>query len=197
MDNARFQMAQYVKNMLNEARMEAGKFKLEKRPLAFRELVQESAGCLKELINQRGLTLALKMPESPFFVEADREALSLVVSNLLANAVKYTPRGGQITVHISSYKDPAEQVVFSVEDTGVGIALVDIDSITAGFYRTEEGKSTAEGFGLGLKITNELLSLHGSHLDIFSEKGKGSRFSFGLPAIPAPSQVGAGNDPLQ
>ena len=184
MDATRHQMSSYIKNILNEARMEAGKFKLEKTSFALRELVQEFTAPMRIFITTKGLALEIKLPESPVFISADRDAMALIVSNLLANAIKYTPGDGRIIVSVTPRGEPVEKVVFSVEDTGIGISLADIDKLTTDFYRTEAGKKTAEGFGLGLKITNELLNLHGSRLEIFSEKGKGSRFFFELPVLP-------------
>ena len=170
----------YVKNILNEARMEDGRFKVEKAELELREVVEEAAGSLSDLIKQRGLTLVREDPASRIRVCADREAMALVISNLLGNAVKYTPQNGRITVRISLPGGPPGRVRLDVEDTGPGISPADLKRITSGFYRTAEGRSTAEGFGLGLRISNELLALHDSQLQIASEKGKGSRFSFEL-----------------
>ncbi|HBA60288.1 MAG TPA: hypothetical protein DCZ92_05640 [Elusimicrobia bacterium] len=184
MEATRLQMSRYIKNILNEARLDAGKFKLEKTSFALRELVQESVAPMQVILNTRGLALEIKMPEVPVLISADRDAMALIVNNLLANAIKYTPAAGRIIVTISPRGEPVEKMVFSVEDTGIGISLADIDKLTADFYRTEAGKGAAEGFGLGLKITSELLNLHGSRLEIFSEKGKGSRFFFELPALP-------------
>ena len=182
--NAQTQMALYVKNILNEARMDEGKFKLDKRPLALRELVGECVDSVRALLKQKDITLEFKMPEVPVFVSADREALALVVSNLLGNAIKYTPQNGRIDVEICPAGEPPKKIIFSVEDSGIGISLADLKKITAGFYRTEDGKTAAGGFGLGLKIVNELLNLHGSRLEISSERGKGSDFFFELPALP-------------
>ena len=182
MEGTRTQMSRYIKNMLNEARMEAGKFKLYISTLALRELVKESLSPMREILNTKGLELEIKMPEVPALVNADRDALALVISNLLANAVKYTPKGGRIIVGISQREGEPGKVVFSVEDTGIGLSLAEMSLLTTEFYRTETGRTAADGFGLGLKITHELLSLHGSRLEICSEKGKGSRFFFELPA---------------
>ena len=182
--NAQTQMALYVKNILNEARMEQGKFKLDKKPLALRELAGECAASVQELLKQKDITLGLKMPELPVFVSADKEAMALVLSNLLGNAIKYTPQSGRIDVEICPTGEPPKKVIFSVEDSGIGISLADLKKITAGFYRTEEGKEAAAGFGLGLRIVNELLNLHESRLEISGEKGKGSNFFFELPALP-------------
>lgn len=191
-NSAQRNMALYVKNLLNEARMEEGKFRLEKKPVALRGLVLASAEAVRELLKQKNLGLSTKMPEIPILVDADQEALALVVSNLLGNAIKYTPQNGKITVGISPAGNPPDKVIFSVEDTGIGIPLEDLNKITAGFYRTEEGKNAAEGFGLGLKISNELLNLHGSRLEISSEKGKGSKFFFELPSLPPGKRIPGG-----
>jgi len=173
----------YVKNILNEARVEDGKFKIEKSPMALRKLVDSSAGSVDGLLIQKNIKLEKILPEIPVLVNADKEALALVIGNLLGNAIKYTPQNGRITVEICPSGEPPAKVIFSVEDTGIGISLEDQKKIMTGFYRTAEGKLEADGFGLGLRIANELLTLHGSHLEISSEKGKGSSFFFELPAI--------------
>jgi len=184
LESAQLQMALYVKNILNEGRMQEGKFKLEKKTFALRDLAKESAESVHELLKQKNISLEVRLPDVPILVSADREALALVVSNLLGNAIKYTPQNGGIKVEVCSSGVPASKVIFSVEDTGIGISLEDQKKITGGFYRTNEGKNTASGFGLGLKISNDLLVLHGSRLEISSEKGKGSSFFFELPALP-------------
>jgi len=184
LENAQSQLSLYVKNILNEARMEEGRFKLDKKPLALRELTADCVASVKELVKQKGITLEVKMPELPVFVSVDREAIALVMSNLLGNAIKYTPQDGRIIVEVCPTGEPAKHIIFSVEDSGIGISLADLKKITTGFYRAEDGKIAADGFGLGLKIVNELLTLHGSRLEISSEKGKGSNFFFELPALP-------------
>ncbi len=173
----------YVKNILNEARMESGRFKLERRDIALRDIAEEAAACMSELVKLRGLTLVREYPSSLVFASVDKEVLALVISNLLGNAVKYTPQSGRITLRIALCDGAADKVKVEVEDTGPGISADDIRRVTAGFHRTAEGHKP-EGFGLGLRISNELLGFHGSRLEITSEKGRGSRFSFRLPVVP-------------
>jgi len=183
MEGTQRKLSLYVKNILNEARMEEGKFKVEKQPVALRDLAGGVVESVRETMNQKGLKIKMEMPEKPVLVNADQEAMALVISNLVGNAVKYTRSGGEITVRIEAAgKDPG-LVQFAVEDSGIGISLEDLKKITTGFYRTEDGQAQAGGFGLGLKITNDLLALHGSRLEISSEKGKGSCFYFELPQL--------------
>jgi signal transduction histidine kinase len=188
MEASQHKLSLYVKNILNEARMEEGRFRIEKRPLALRELAEGAVESLAELLQQKKLRLTKVFPERPLFVDADYEALSLVISNILGNSVKYTSEGGSIRIKVEESGD-GSKVIFSVSDTGIGISLEEMEKITSGFYRTQAGQSAAAGFGLGLRITNELLGLHGSTLQISSEKGKGSRFFFELPVYrPAPER---------
>jgi len=188
MESSLHNLTIYVKSILNEARMEEGRFKIERRPVALRELAAAAVEPMRELLDQKGIELETSMPQTPVMVSVDREALALVVSNLIGNAVKYTRRDGSITVSIEAPAAAGGKVIFSVEDSGIGISLDDMKKITAGFYRTEEGQMQAAGFGMGLKICNDLLELHGSRLEISSEKGKGSRFFFELPALLRPAE---------
>jgi signal transduction histidine kinase len=184
MEGSQHKLSLYVKNILNEARMEEGRFKVQKKPVALRALAAGVTESVQEMLRQKEIKLSVELPELPVLVNADAEAMALVISNLLGNAVKYTRKGGEITIRIEPAGAHPDSVVFSVEDSGIGISLADMKKITSGFYRTEEGQAQAEGFGLGLRICNDLLALHGSRLEIASEKGKGSRFYFELKALP-------------
>jgi signal transduction histidine kinase len=174
----------YVKNILNEARMEGGRFKLEKTDIALRDVVEEAAACMSDLAKLRGLTLVREYPSSAVFASVDKEALALVISNLLGNAVKYTPPSGRITLRVARSGGSADMVKVEVEDTGPGISAEDVGRIASGTYRKVDSRTKVESFGLGLRISSELLALHGARLAIASEKGKGSRFSFDLPVVP-------------
>jgi signal transduction histidine kinase len=190
LDFERKSLKSFVKNILNEARMEAGKFKIEKKPLALRDLAAGSVAAMEELIRKKKISLSVEMPKEPALVDADREALALVISNLLGNALKYTPESGRIEVGLT--RDKAGQVTFHVENSGRGIAAADIEKIKTEFFRTGEGRASAEGFGLGLKICSDMLQLHGSSLEVESEPGKRSRFYFSLPVSAAGQITGPG-----
>jgi len=182
----RISLSSYVKNMLNEARMEAGKFKIEKKPLVLRDIVAKIVETIKPMLLQRKIAFSLGVPKETMVVLADREAVILVISNLVGNAFKYTPEGGELSIELQrDPKDPA-RMTFMVENSGNGISPEDIAKITDAFYRTSDGKATAAGFGLGLKISNDMLLLHGSRLEIRSEVGKNVCFYFSLPVLTAP-----------
>ena len=192
LDNSQAQMSFYVDNILKDAWLDDGGFKLEIKPLLLRELMQGSVDSMKELFDHKGITVEIKISERPLYVGGDRDALSLVMSNLLSNAIKYTPQNGRIVIDIFSSGDSPNKIIFSIKDTGIGISLTDLQKITAGFYRNKEGeiKSTSGEVGLGLKVTDHLLQLHGSRLQVVSEKDIGSCFFFALPALtPAKPEV--------
>ncbi|HAF94862.1 MAG TPA: hypothetical protein DCG50_02275 [Elusimicrobia bacterium] len=99
----------------------------------------------------------------------------------MGNAVKYTPENGRIAVRLAPDVQKAGHITFSIENSGLGIAAADIERIKTEFFRTGEGQAAAEGFGLGLKICNDMLLLHGSSLEVKSEPGKNACFCFSLP----------------
>lgn len=180
-DYERNSLRRLVKGILNEARMEAGKFKIDRKPLALRELAYDAAGAMKDLMERKGVSFSMGLPAETELVDADREALALVVSNLLGNAVKYTPGGGKISVSLAADPARAGYLTFSVHNTGHGIPPEDLKKLKNAFFRTRDGQGMAEGYGLGLKVCSDMLRLHGSELEIESEYGKYARFGFSLP----------------
>jgi signal transduction histidine kinase len=170
----------FVQNVLNEARMESGRFKTVKGRVVLKDLAEKFTAGLEPVIRQKSIRLAVERPE-PVPVYADREVLALVVSNLIGNAVKYTPEGGLITIRIGRDAARPGVVTFLVRNTGTGLTAAEIARLREGFYRTSDGKTRSSGFGLGMKIINEMLRLHGTALVIASEPGKNSTFSFSLP----------------
>jgi PAS domain S-box-containing protein len=171
-------------NFLNLNRLESGKLVLDFRPTSIRAVALEVLTVLRPLSAAKRLDLRLQaeFPDAlPIPVRADREALSLIMNNLITNAIKYTPEAGSVTIRIAADVKDSSQILFSVADTGIGIPAGDRDRIFSGFFRTEESKHLAKGFGVGLRLVKELLEKHGSRLEFESEPGKGSRFYFRLP----------------
>lgn len=172
-------MARTVKTFLNKARLETGRFKLEAKETEFRGLVFESLKHLAYLAKDKGIELRTDFPEKIVPIVCDPDIAGLVVSNLINNAIKYTPAGGEIVISLKHVSPGFAE--FSVKDSGIGISREDLASIFSGFYRTEQGRRTAAGTGLGLKISRDFVEAHGSRLEAESEPGRGTRFFFSLP----------------
>jgi len=127
----------------------------------------------------RAVDLRVDIPEALPVVTATYEDMEHLLSNLINNAIKYTNPGGKVTV---SLKEEGGNVVGMVEDTGIGISPEDLPKIFTEFYRAESARGMhANGTGLGLAIVKRVADLYGGRLDVESEPGKGSRFSFTFP----------------
>ena len=114
-------------------------------------------------------------------VLADRKLIERALSNLLANAFRYTPDGGRIRI---SSTHEGKRLRITVEDTGIGIPEADLPNICNRFYRVDKDRSRSTGgAGLGLAITNEILQKHNAGLEVQSKPGKGTRFSFCLDRV--------------
>jgi signal transduction histidine kinase len=150
-------------------------------------VLEEAATALKPLSDRKNLQFTLEIPPDLPPALADPEALNLVATNLLGNAIKYTPEKGRVTAGVSVEPDGRLRVF--VSDSGIGVAPEDRERILEG-HRTAEGQRAAKGFGVGLTIVKRVLDAHGAPLEIDGAKGKGSRFSFVLPKWTAPADGG-------
>lgn len=180
-------------NFLNLNRIESGQFRLDIGRAQLRSVVRKTLEFLQPSIQGKRLRVELDFPHAPVHVRADPEALAIIMSNLITNAIKYTPEGGSIRIRIVREDGGPPRALLSVEDTGIGIAVQDQKRILSGFYRTKEGQELASGFGIGLSLIKDLLERHGTQLNIESAPGKGSRFYFHLPLCdegPTPASTG-------
>jgi len=136
---------------------------------------------VRPFAEEKGIRVIQDFPPDIVPLQADPEALALVVSNLIGNALKYTPARGRVTVRVRLQGSLPKQAEISVEDTGIGIRPSEIEAIFSGYYRAQEGREVAKGFGVGLKVSRDVIERHGSRLEVESVPGKGSRFFFVLP----------------
>jgi len=161
------------------AQVEAGQLTLEKRAVNIKGLLKDTQTYFKALASEGGLTLALDLaPELPD-ANADWHRLTQVLSNLLTNALRHTPSGGQVTLSATAGEGA---VKVTVTDTGAGIPPEDLSHIFDRFWRGEKSRSRASGgSGLGLAIAKQLIELHGGTIGVQSTPGQGSTFWFTLP----------------
>ncbi|SJM65006.1 Two-component sensor histidine kinase PleC [Brevundimonas diminuta 3F5N] len=168
-----------INDILDMAKIEAGKLTLHYEPMALDILCAEAVRLMRGKAQEAQLALTLDCPED-LHIEADQRGLKQVLLNLISNAVKFTPEGGAVSVTVAP-RD-ADTVRVSVVDTGIGIAAKDLERLAQPFEQVEgqHSKST-QGTGLGLALTKSLIELHGGALTIESEPGRGTTVWFDLP----------------
>lgn len=166
-------------NLLHLGRLEAGHFRIESQRVDLSPLLRSTLERLAVIGKRKNQNVSLDLPRDLPTTSGDPDALPLVVANLLTNAFKYTPEGGSVALRACAL--PNDTVEVSVTDTGIGVAPEDREKIFSGYYRTEQGKKTAKGFGVGLALSRMILEAHGSELLLESSPGEGSRFYFVLP----------------
>lgn len=172
-----------VKNLLNLGRLEAGKLATNFAPTDAADILRGVAKSLELMSEEKNLNVSLELEDGARWVMADHDCLTLAVSNLMSNAIKYTPQKGSIVLGIRAETSRLGSCRVYVKDTGIGVSVKDRAKILAGNYRSENGKKmTAQGFGVGLSLTQQIIEAHDSRIEIEGGSGKGSVFSFVLPA---------------
>jgi signal transduction histidine kinase/CHASE3 domain sensor protein len=174
-----------ISDLLDVARIEAGGLAVELRPEEAQSLVQEALDSANPLATGNQLKLSKDVPEDLPRVSSDRDRVLQVFANLIGNAIKFTPKGGEITIRAER---SGSEVRFAVCDTGPGIPPEHLPHV---FDRYWQAKSTAKlGTGLGLSIAKGIVEAHGGRIWVESEPGKGASFIFTLPCAPE-AAVGA------
>ncbi len=178
LDNELERLVALVNDLLELSKLEKDRVEFEEVVMNF--LLQDIVTENNYRFGQAGLDLIDYIPDKNLKVYAVPRQLRQVVSNLLDNAINYTPPGGMVT--ISLYRD-GKEVITKVEDTGNGIPKEDQSFIFERFYRVERARSReGGGTGLGLAIVSEIIAKHNGRVWVESEKGQGSSFYFALPA---------------
>jgi DNA-binding response OmpR family regulator/two-component sensor histidine kinase len=168
-----------VNDLLDVSRIEAGRINLRLQPVDLAGSIDEVAASLQPLIEQKGQSLKLELPEDLPQVMADRDRVVQIMTNLLSNAHKYTLEGGAVTVRAH---DGENEVQVEVSDTGVGMTSDDLDKLFAKFFRAQNpATQNVSGTGLGLNIVRSLVEKQGGRIWVTSEPMKGSTFSFTIP----------------
>ncbi len=166
-----------VNNLLDLSKIEVGKVELFLESVDPGEIVSLITSQLALRAEEKGLSLTAHTVDDVPAVLADENRLKQILRNLLENALKFTEEG---EVRVGTHRKNGE-VIFWVEDTGVGIAEADQDLIFDKFIQAQGGINGSGGAGLGLSVAKELVELHGGRIWVESQLGKGSKFSFSLP----------------
>ncbi|GAB4533190.1 MAG: hypothetical protein Kow0063_14840 [Anaerolineae bacterium] len=163
-------------NLLDLSRLDAGLIHLDLDDYPVRELIETATGAFRSVAAEKGISLLIQEPIPQFMLRCDRARLESALCNLLDNAVKFTPAGGQVSI---GAEQTGETLRLWVADDGPGINPDDLPHIFDRFYRGPD--SPPEGSGLGLAIVQSVVQAHGGQVSVDSQPGKGSRFTLELP----------------
>ena len=176
-----------LNDLLNLSRIESGKIELKFENIALKEIIELAASSLRPHADVKSIQIEVEIPESLPAIYGDQEKIEQILTNLIGNAIKFTPEGGKILI---SAKSPSHDqkggygnmVAISVKDTGIGIPAEQLDAIFEKFHQVEGSlQRSVSGTGLGLAITKGLVEAHQGKILVESELGKGSTFTFTLP----------------
>lgn len=168
-----------VAELTDLARMQAGQLSMHMAPLNLSQLVENVTRKLAVVAQRKGIKLNASVPPLPE-IAGDGDRLVQVLNNLLDNAIKFTPSGGQVNVRAQTSRGGVEVIV---QDTGIGIPKDDVARIFERFYQVDKTRGPRRGTGLGLAITHEIVQAHGGQIVVNSAEGQGTTFSLWFPSL--------------
>lgn len=170
-----------INDLLDIAKMEAGYGQMEQVPLDLRPILAELLDLLRERAANQGITLKLEVPENLPLIQADRRSMEEVFTNLVSNAINYSPDGGEVSVSAITHGDYLEVLV---QDQGIGIEAEEIPKIFDKFYRVKSPKTRQViGTGLGLSLVKGRIEAHRGAVEVESTVGAGTTFRIKLPTV--------------
>ncbi len=168
-----------VNSLLDISKMEAGRFDIDPEPFDVPDMIQACCDMVGLSAKQAGIAIVHDRSARLDDIVGDKRACKQIVINLLSNALKFTPRGGGVTV---GAKPQGNSILISVADTGVGIAPMDLTRLGDAFFQAKSGYDRPfEGTGLGLSVVRGLVGLHGGNIAVESAPGEGTRVVVRLP----------------
>jgi signal transduction histidine kinase len=172
-------LIELVNDLLDSAKIESGTLQLDLAPLELPALVGETCEAMGTMAAEKGVKVDCHFPDDLPKVTADRAKLRRVFVNLVSNAVKFTPKGGSVDIRGAR---EGKMIRVAVTDTGIGVPAEDIPRLFDKYEQASTRSPRSErGTGLGLYITRQLVELHGGRIEVESQVGKGSTFSFTIP----------------
>jgi PAS domain S-box-containing protein len=182
MDGAVIDLNHMVEDLLDSSKLRAGRLRVDRRAHRVKAIFALGQAGLARKASSRSITIQERIEPGLPAIFADEEKVRRVISNLMTNAIKFSPEGGTIELS-ASRSTRAGEVVIAVTDHGPGLSTEDVDRLFGRFQQVSTSRAVAaKGFGLGLSIAQELSWLNLGKLSVVSEKGKGATFSFTLPA---------------
>ncbi len=166
-----------VSELFDLSKLEARQVTLEPEPFSLLELTYDVVQDFELDAEKKSIAINIKAEEQPYKVTADIGLMQRVLQNLIDNALRFTPKGGSVTIQLNC---ESEKVMVSVADSGVGIKEQDLPYIFDAYYSSHSIPDTKRGTGLGLAIVKHILELHGSEISVKAKPNQGTRFSFGL-----------------
>lgn len=177
-----YRMIRMISNLLDLSKMDGGQMVLDKEFVDFKALANHVIDRFKLAVDSGQVTnirLNTEFTARDLYVEIDQDRIIQVMDNLINNAIKYSPDGGEILISIG---ETADKIRFTVKDYGIGVPRKDLDHLFERFYRVDKARNSGEGgTGLGLAISREIIELHGGKIGAISIEGRGSTFYFELP----------------
>jgi cell cycle sensor histidine kinase DivJ len=173
-------LLELINDVLDMSKIEADRFELALERLDAREPMSGALRLLRGQADRAGVSLRGVLPQTPVEVSADRRALKQIAINLLSNALKFTPRGGAVTLTLQPAGDHLELIV---ADTGVGIDADDLQRLGRPFEQAGDAIQKAAGSGLGLSLVRAFAQLHGGEMCIESELGAGATVIVRMPVL--------------
>lgn len=171
------ELNRYIQSILKVLRVESRDFKVHKEVADINEVIEEAINQLRPLATEKNIRIQTEL-EPMFSAEFDTTLIKEVLVNLIDNAIKYTPRSGQITIFSSETED---SIFVKVKDNGEGIRPEDLDNVWGKFTRGKDQDMKSKGSGLGLYLVKYFIELHGGKVNLESKVGSGSTVSFTLP----------------
>jgi len=185
----------FINNMLDLAKIKAGKMECQFYPIPLAVCVDSVLELFESIAQHRRITISLNLDPRLPMIRADKQRVEQILSNLLSNALKFTPEGGKAEI-LGRYMEGEKMVEVAVADTGPGIPPEDLPNLFNRFYqsgKTGASSDLVHGTGLGLMIAKQAVDSHGGKIWVESELGRGTTFHFALPAV-SPKDPSAGTD---